>query len=196
MTSSVTICSNALVRLGDNPISSLQDATKAARACSNLYPAVRDAILREHPWNCARKRVILAPLVDAPAFDYPYQFQLPSDWLRTIQVGQRDGSISYTQEGRLILSYVQSLPLVYIFDNTVEQTWDSELVGVMIAAMTAVLAYPITQSAAMMTAKEQLFANVMKTAKAVNGQDNQDETLGDFPLLMSRLHGYVGVPGR
>lgn len=196
MTSSVSVCSNALVRLGDNPISSLNDPTKAARACANLYPSVRDAILRDHPWNCARKRVVLAPLLAKPAFDYPYQFQLPSDWLRTIQIGERDMPMTYTQEGRLILAYRATLPLVYVWDNQVESTWDSELVGVMTAAMAAVLAYPITQSTAMMQAQEQKLAGLMKSAKAVNGQDSEDETLGDFPLLMSRLYGMSRAPGR
>lgn len=196
MTSSVSICSNALIRLGDKPISSFEDATDAASSCSNLYPAVRDEILRAHPWNCAVKRVLLAPLVEKPAFDFAYQFQLPNDWVRTIQIGERRCSLNYTIEGRRILTDANSLPLVYVYQNNIESTWDGALIAVMTAAMTAVLAYPITQSASMQQTMEAKFQMTFRQAKAVNGQDDEDETLGDFPLLVNRLNGYRSVPGR
>lgn len=196
MTSSVSICSNALIRLGDRPISSFEDDTDAANACANLYPTVRDSILRAHPWNCATKRVVLAPLAAAPAFDYVRQFQLPSDWLRTVQIGSRDYELDFTIEGQRILCDANALPLVYVFRNTIESTWDDSLVEVVTAKMTSVLAYPITQSASMQQAMEQAFQIVFKQAKAVNGQDDRGETLGDFPLLANRLNGYRSIPGR
>lgn len=196
MTSSVSICSNALIRLGDSPISAFTDPSKRATACANLYPETRDAILRSHPWNCATKRVVLAPLVDAPAFDYLYQFQLPDDWLRSIQIGQLGCPLKYTIEGQRILANVAALQLVYIYRNTNEQSWDPALVDVITAAMTAALAYPITQSASMQQAMQAQFINTFKQAKAVNGQDDDEETLGDFPLIAGRMSSYSRAPGR
>ncbi|AET91078.1 gp11 [Burkholderia sp. YI23] len=196
MTSSVSICSNALIRLGDKPISSFEDGTDAANACANLYRSVRDALLRTHPWNCATKRVVLAPLTAVPAFDYAYQYQLPADWLRTIQVGARDCGLDFTMEGQRILCDANSLPLVYIFQNTIESTWDDMLVELMTLKMASALAYPITQSASMAQVSEAAFQLAFKQAKAQNGQDDRDETLGDFPLLANRLNGYRSVPGR
>jgi hypothetical protein len=192
----VNLCSIALARLGDKPISSFNDPSQRAGQCAVLYPSIRDELLRSHPWNCARKRVILAPTVDTPAFDYPYQFQLPPDWARTIQVGRRGDSLTYAQEGMTIMAFVQQLPLVYGWLNTNESTWDGTLTATVIDAMTAVLAYPVTQSASMAQLMEQKFQDTFKRARAVNGLDAEDETLGDFPLLMSRLHSYIGVPGR
>jgi hypothetical protein len=196
MTSSVSICSNALIRLGDKPISSFEDGTDAANACANLYPDVLDALLRGHPWDCARKRVVLAPLSAVPAFDYAYQYQLPADYMRPIQIGARGCALDYVIEGRQLLTDASSLPLVYVFRNTNEATWDGLLVDVMTAAMTSVLAYPITQSASMAQTMEAKFQLAFKQAKAVNGQDSEPETLGDFPLLANRLNGWRSVPGR
>lgn len=196
MTSSVSICSNALLRLGDKAIASFTDPSQRATACANLYPETRDAVLRSHPWNCATKRVVLAPLTDAPAFDYLYQFQLPDDWLRTIQVGQLGCPLKFTVEGQRLLANVQALQLVYIYRNTIEQSWDSTLVDVVTAAMTATLAYPITQSAAMAQTAQAQFIQTLKQAKAINGQDDDDETLGDFPLIAGRLSSYTRAPGR
>ncbi|AQG98587.1 hypothetical protein A9R05_06870 [Burkholderia sp. KK1] len=196
MTSSVSICSNALIRLGDKPISSFEDGTDAATACANLYPSVRDAMLRAHPWNSAVKRVVLAPLTMTPAFDYAYQYQLPADWLRTIQVGARDCALDFTMEGQRILCDANSLPLVYVFHNTIESTWDDTLVELVTMKMASVLAYPITQSSSMQQSMEAQFQMAFKQAKAANGQDDRDETLGDFPLLANRLNGYRSAPGR
>ncbi|KAK6697243.1 hypothetical protein SNK04_014161 [Fusarium graminearum] len=56
----VTICSNALLSLGAQPISSFDEAGGAAqldRAIAGLHPQVRKAVLRSHPWNCAIRRV-------------------------------------------------------------------------------------------------------------------------------------------
>jgi hypothetical protein len=196
MTSSVSICSNALLRLGDSPISSFTDPSKRATACANLYPEMRDAVLRSHPWNCATKRVVLAPVAEAPAFDYVYQFQLPDDWLRTIQIGELGCPLKYTIEGQRILANLDALKLVYIYRNTIEQSWDSTLVDVVTAAMTAVLAYPVTQSASMQQAMQGQFIQTLKQAKAINGQDDDEETLGDFPLLAGRMSSYSRAPGR
>jgi hypothetical protein len=196
MTSSVSICSNALIRLGDKPISSFEDGTDAADACANLYPTVRDEVLRAHPWNCATKRVTLPALAEAPGFDYAYQFQLPADWLRTIQIGARDCALDFTIEGRRILAMSSTLPLVYVFQNKTESTWDADLIAVVTAAMAAALAYPITQSASMQQTMEAKYQLAFKQAKAANGQDDRTETLGDFPLLANRLNGYRSVPGR
>ncbi|QTO42183.1 hypothetical protein [Burkholderia latens] len=196
MTSEVSICAAALTELGDKPISSFLDPTDAARACSIIYPFVRDEVLRVG-WNSCTGRVLLAPLAETPAFDYPYQFQLPADWLRTIQVGRRGDSLGYAAEGLRILAHVQALPLVYVRRNDVVSTWESTLIGVMRAAMRAALAYPITQSASMKQLEEQKLIAILKQAKALNGQDDDTETLGDFPLIASRIAGYYSrAPGR
>jgi len=99
----VSICSNALLMLGDTPISSFDGSTKVASLADALYDSTRDSILRVHPWNCAVKRVTLNPDAEAPAFDFARQFTLPGDFLRTLQVGDRAARPDFRHEGRRIL---------------------------------------------------------------------------------------------
>src|SRR5690348_6919352 len=90
MATDVSICSNALLMLGDSSIADFNEDNDRARLASNLFPQVRDAVLRLHPWNCAVKRTVLAPDATTPpevAIDWTYQFTLPDDWVRTLQVG-------------------------------------------------------------------------------------------------------------
>lgn len=187
MTSAVSISSNALLMLGAKAINSFDDRTDHARLCSNLYASVRDDVLRLHPWNCATKRVILAPLQDAPAFDFSAQFQLPGDWLRTIQVGRKDRPFEYRSEGQRLLADVTALPLVYIFRNEVEATWSTNLIHVMELAMAAKIAYAVTSSASVRDSMRDEYMREIKVAKAIDGQDDPPEEFSEGSLLQSRF---------
>lgn len=188
-TNAVSICSNALLMLGADPINSFDEGTAGARLASNLYALVRDRILRSHPWNCAVKRVILAPDATPPVFDYSAQFTLPSDWLKTLQVGSNCENLTWVTESRKILCDVDALRLRYIFRNTVEGTWDSLLIDAMTAAMTVVFAYPITESTSLRDSFREEFMQKMREARTVDGQDDPPEEFGDFPLLAARYGG-------
>ncbi|WP_414488454.1 hypothetical protein [Stenotrophomonas maltophilia] len=191
----VTICSNALLSLGDRPIASFDEGQASygdldrAKLCSALYPQVRKSVLRSHPWNCAIRRVQLSPDAAPPAFGFTNRFLLPGDWLRTLAVGDRGVRIDFRAEGRYLLSDAVVFPLTYIADVP-ENTWDAMLIDVMTGAMAARLAYPITKSAAMIETKTAELRALMQTARAVDGQDDPPETLGDFPLMTARLGGY------
>lgn len=191
MTTAVSICSNALLMLGAQTINSFSDADALDRAklCANLYPTVRNKLLRSHPWNCAVKRLILAPDASPPASGYEQQFQLPSDYLRVLDVAEGGCQIDYRLEGRQIQANTTVLELRYIFRNEVENTWDDALVELMTLAMAARLAYAITQSAALEQSRMQEFQMALRMAKAVDGQEEPPETLGDSPLLRARMGG-------
>jgi hypothetical protein len=186
MATSVSICSNALLMLGAQPINDLAEDLDRARLAANLYPSVRDDMLRSHPWNCAVKRVVLSPETRTPPYGYAYQFMLPSDWLRTLSVGDYGAEIDYRIEGRAVLANEAALKLRYIFRNENESTWDAMLVHCMTLAMAARMAYAITQSATLEQVRMQELELALKRARAIDGQDEPPETFGDNRLLGSR----------
>lgn len=192
MATKVSICSNALLLLGAKTINSLSEDSDRASIASNLYDSQRDAVLRSHPWNCAVKRVLLAPDSEVPAFDYGAQFSLPADWLRTISVGADGYEVDYKHEAGKILANGTVLALRYIFRNTNEATWDALLVNAMEFKLAAEMAYPITGSASMADMMHQKFLQTLRQARAIDGQDDPPQTMGDFPLLNSRFGGRVG----
>lgn len=186
MTSSVSICSNALLRVGAGTISSLEEANDRARLCANLYPQARDAMLRAHPWNCAVTRVVLAPESTAPAFDYAYQFTIPGDMLRILSVGLEGYAEDYQIEGNRILANTAAVYLRYIRRNETESSWDALLIEAVTAEMAALIAYPLTKSATLQQTMVGLARAALQRARTVDGQDNPPETFGDFPLLAAR----------
>jgi len=184
--SAVQIASNALLMLGAEPINDFDDESDRATLASNLWDQVQDAVLRMHPWNCAVKRVQLAPDASSPAFDYAYQFTLPGDLLRVLAVGEEGDTPRYKVEGRKILADDAALNLRYIYRNTNIPHWDSLLVHATTAAMAEAMAYPLTKSN---TTQQSMAAKLdfwMRQARTVDALEEPTDDVGDFPLLNVR----------
>src|SRR4051812_49288353 len=77
----VSICNLALIALGEDQISSLDDPYKRAILCAALYDPTRRALLRAGKWNFARKQMQLAASATAPLFDYGNAYPLPADFI-------------------------------------------------------------------------------------------------------------------
>ncbi len=195
MATDVSICSRALVLLGDDPIASLSEQTKRASICSNLYPIAKRAILRMHVWNCAVKRVALAPLAGEPVGEeWSTWFAMPGDLLRVLGIGDLEHD-EYTFEGGRILANVSAITLRYVADVT-EGSFDALLTDLMTARMAADLAYPITKSASVAQVKQAEYRDTLRTAKAVDGQENPPEDFAASPFIQARSgHGAYGGYG-
>jgi len=189
-TSEVQICSNALLLLGQRPISSLNDPDGSAGdsviLAANFWPMVRQAVLRSHPWNCAMKRVALAPDSVAPAFDWSYAFTLPGDYMRTWTVG-RDGDAPewMVENGKILLDNAVCY-LRYVFDNTDTTTYDGMLTLALTSGMAAAMAYPITKSQTEQDSMIKLHQFHLKQARTVDGQEGTGEQSPDSPLISVR----------
>lgn len=186
--SAVSICSNALLMNGSETISSFDDTSTRARQCANLYPTVRDYVLAAHPWNCCIKRVTLSPDTDTPDFDWAFQYTLPPDYTRVLQVGEYGNEDPYNIESDKLLTDAAVLKLRYVWNNTNEVSWTPLLVMAMTLSMRQVLAYPITQSTSLEQLIDQAIEPTLKRARATDSQDQPPQTLGDFRLLASRYN--------
>jgi len=190
-TSEVQICSNALLLLGGAAISSFTEQGTGPLLSSNLWPLVRDATLRSHPWNVAMKRVALAPDSNTPAFDWAYQFLLPGDCLRVWKVG-RDGDVpEYRLEssdaGNVIMMDEATCYLRYVRQLTDVTKYDSLLTMALVAAMAANLAYPITKSQTQQDAMVKLYQFHLRQARTIDGTEDTPEEVGDTPLIAARV---------
>ena len=189
MTTPVSICSGALVMLGDKPIASLTENTDRARMAANLYPDERAGFLRAHPWNAAIKRVTLSPSSTAPAFDSFSVFDLPSDCMRVLSVGsENDSRGGYRVEGRSILYPGAVAYLRYVADVP-ESMWDAHMILAMKTRMAALMSYAVTGSATLAQSWLEQSKTELRTAKTTDGQEDPPEDLDDGQLLESRSIG-------
>lgn len=203
MATAVSICSNALLRLGADPINSFDEADNSganiqfARLAANLWPTTRRRVLRSHPWNTAIKRVLLSPDATPPAFGFTARFQLPGDWLRTLAVGRDEHDrLDWRTENGFFLADEPEFPLVYVFDNDNPATYDASLVEALEMGMAAALAYPVTKSTSLAAELGGALREHLMIARAIDSQDDPPETFGDFPLQASRFAGMRPWGGR
>ena len=190
MATEVSICSNALRRLGDNPITSLTDDTERARLCNSFYADARDAVLRLHPWNFAITRTSLAQLSDTPSYGFAYQYSLPTNpyCLRVLAMEYEDYIFkveNYSTQGRVLLTDEGTAKILYVARITDTIQFDALFVDVLTAKLALDLCYPITNSVSLQDKMQKLYQLKLSDARSIDGQegfidDLVSDTFTDF----------------
>ena len=190
MVTEVSICSNALRKLGDDPITSLTDNTERARLCNGFYEPARDSILRSHPWNFAITRATLAQLSATPAYGFSYQYALPTDpyCLRVLEMEYQDYIFKIEHlagTGRVLLTDESTAKILYIGKIVDTAQFDSLFVDTLTAKLALDLAYPITNSVKVQENMFNLLQQKLSLARSVDGQegfidDLVSDTFTDF----------------
>ena len=176
MSTDVDICNLALLDLGQPSISSIGDDTKAGRAFSVAYEPTLQELLRDHPWNFARKRIVLAPDSAAPAFGWDNRFKLPSKCVRVLEVN--DALTKYKVEGRYLLVNDTAPEVIYV-ERVDESEFDPLFASALAAVLAARLCIHITDNA---TAAQQLLAVAKDKLDAAKGTNALEVPPDDPPL--------------
>ena len=176
MATEVSICSNALRRLGDSPITTLSDNTERARLCNAFYGDARDAVLRSHPWNFAITRATLAQLSSTPAYGYSYQYALPTDpyCLRVLEMEYSDYKFKIENsatEGRVLLTDESEAKILYIAKVTDPTKFDAMFTDTLTAKLAVDLAYPVTNSVQFQAQMQKLYQLKLSEARSIDGQE-------------------------
>ena len=192
--SEVQICNNALIKLGADTITSLSDDTKPARLCNQMYSILRDDLLRAHPWNFAITRLGLAQLSTTPAFEYAFEYQLPSDCLRVLRIKARRAE--YRIEGRKLLTDETTVELVYIKKVTDVSQFDSTFSDTLALKLASEIAYNITNSTTVAQSMVELFERRFRRAKMSDAQEDslyllQTDTFTDGRFTGGGTRGIV-----
>lgn len=169
----VAICNRALDTLGADPITSLEDTSKAARLCQRNYEISRDAVLRAYPWNCAMGRASLAALTDTPAFGFAYYYQVPDDFLRLWRLQDEDeGVVKWRLEGRRIATD-QAAPLLIVYAQVVTDPaqFDALLVDALAARLAADIAFSLVGSQQAQAQAWDVYRAKLAEARQIDAQE-------------------------
>lgn len=199
MPSEVEIANRALQKLGEARIASLEDNVKPAREMKAAFAIVRAAELRAHRWNFAIVRVNLPALSSVPAHGFNQEFQLPSDCLRVLEVGNvrldlggidyRTGMESLFQiEGRKILSDLSApLPVRYISDITDASLFDACFVDSFACRLAIETCEALTQSTSKKQEIKRDYMRSIRAAKLTDAIENPPEGMAATTLELARL---------
>lgn len=200
MTSEVSICNGALIKLGADTILALTDNNNRARTMNARYESVRDAELRRRRWRFSISRASLAALSAAPVSgNYAKQFQLPSDCLRILNVGDvqpgadlsdyrnMHDSAYYSLEGRKILTNMAApLTLRYVAKITDASLFDPAFAEALSARLAWENCERITQSNTKRELAMSDYKTAIKEAIAANALEVPPQPSSDDTWVMAR----------
>jgi hypothetical protein len=197
--SNVAIANLALTKLGDLRILNLTDNTKPAREVNAVFDMTRDYLQRRFSWRFCIKRANLAADTSTPLWDWSYQYPIPTDCMRILQVGQwypspdlsdliSTGGQEYVLEGKYILSnQAGPLKLRYLSRVTDPVQFDAAFDMAFSAYLAYILAEPLTASAEQKQMAYNDYRNAIKDAVIANAIENPPESLADQTWILARL---------
>ena len=184
----IGICSNALLKIGAEGITSFEDGTAEAEIAYSLYPLLRDGLLSAYPWSFAKAQKTLPRLANVPAADYQYAYLLPNDFLRVISAGSgsRGRGIEYRILENRLHTDAPDVTISYIF-RPHESAFPAFFCEALIARLAAEFCLPLTESTSRAELLGKLAEDAIAKARLTDAQQGSPRTFEDFSLMEARL---------
>jgi hypothetical protein len=184
MPSAIEIANASLAMIADQPIVGFADGTPRANLANIFYPIARDSLLREHPWNFAEGRSVLALLVATPPFEYGRYFQLPVDCIRV----RRNDNIDYPYriEEDKVATDAGEFNLVYTKQIVDPNQYDPIFILALVYRLAGMLAIPLLQDFAKSKDLESLAMLTIGKAKGVDSLEGTPEVFVQDDLTAVR----------
>ena len=179
--SEVEVVNYALSLLGEGAITSLTDNSETARVMNLKLSLVRDALFRLCQPSFARKRSILVPTSNTPAFQWDFEYQLPVDRVAIVSIDEYyldavyDGGFPFEIEGDKLLTNISAeIKLRYIFKETNVVKWDPLFVRLIGTALAMESAYDITGSNTNLENINGLYERSLRESRAADGREQHN----------------------
>ena len=189
MASDVGIANAALRKLGQPPITSFSENSKAARLANERFADSRDELLERHPWNFAMKRGSLAASATAPEWGFTTAFPLPADYIRVFEVNGED---LYTnkwkiEDGSIVTDLDAPLKVRYVYRVEDANRMISGFREALASVLAADWAEDITGDSDVTVTKERKARIAVAQARSDDGQEGTPDKFEANEWLDARL---------
>tara|TARA_R100000231_G_scaffold28871_3_gene25651 strand:+ start:1094 stop:1711 length:618 start_codon:yes stop_codon:yes gene_type:complete len=198
----VSICSQALLLLGANEITSFSDGTAPSAICNKLYPRVKSQTLGMYPWSFTLKKSQLSQLSSTPTNVYSKEYQLPTDMFlgvpRAVFASTSTGNLpritDYEIQGDKLLTNETTIVIDYQ-QLVAESAMPSYFVQMLVYQMAWHLAEPVTdqttksdywKTVALGTPAENMRGGYFRQAINIDGAGQSKTVIADYLLTEVR----------
>lgn len=143
----IEICSNALVLLGDEAISSFEDGTTGSIVAGQLYRVGRDQAMGKRQWHFTKHQAQLSRILTVPNARWDAAYTLPVDCDRVKAVLVNDVSIPFDiHDARYVLCNASESDVVYLeyFRTNDPAYWPIYFRVYVEAVLASIFAIPVT----------------------------------------------------
>ena len=185
MASKIDLVSNALILIGDLPITSLTGNARSQVVANNLYENIKKAELSKFPWSFARKKATVSADATAPVGNaWSKKYQLPTDLLFLIKI---DPNVPYQLYGsEIYTNYDQEFVVDYIH-NVSESEFPESFARVMEYALAKDFAMAISDSGTVKQLMAEEYQNQSRMARYTDSQQSPSEVIRNRPLIDVRF---------
>ncbi|WP_137125556.1 hypothetical protein [Roseomonas sp. HF4] len=182
--SALALSSRALLKIGAQPVASLDEGTAEAEVAANLYPGIRDALLSAHPWSFATAQAALGRLSAVPRADFAHAYQLPAGFLRALSAGSagRARGIVYRLFEDRLFTDAAEVALTYVF-RPEESAFPPYFASALVARLAAEFCIPLTENSSRAEMLFRLAEAEMRQARQADSQQASARVLDGFSLV-------------
>lgn len=191
MATDTDLVNQALTEIGQDRIISLDDTvnSKVIQTANFQLPRIKPAVLRTRDWNCARRRAALDLLPTDLSFgEWGFSYSLPANCLavrRFVGLTEEDRgqrfSVEQDDNGKpILLTNVDNAAIVYTFNLTDVNRWDSLLFDACATRLAIQFAISFARDLKFLTSLWEVYKAKLEEAMGV------DESEGGIEKVSSR----------
>ncbi len=172
MPSKIDLCSMALLKLGEKPITDLNNDSASAQLANTLYDTTLDALLSAYPWRFATQHIIIEKNQDG-------EFIVPKNVLRILRCSGR-------VYGNKIVSNENNAKLVAVMRIPVEE-YPSYFISLAATKLAMEFCIPLTGNQQTLRILISLYESEFQNAKFIDSTTSANSSIEQFSLINARF---------
>lgn len=189
MATEISICNTALLMVGGSTINSFDDSTREAALCDAVYATTRDAQLSKFSWSFSVFQELLARTTNTPLFDYTYEYQLPTGYIRILKTDNFGNNYRILKDK--LLSDQTVVELLYQKDPG-EEFYPAYFVRLLEYKLASILSLSLVQDATLASEFEKQYLMAMREARGIDSQNSPNKLMADSNFALTYVRGDDG----
>tara|TARA_Y100000385_G_scaffold108512_2_gene112647 strand:- start:500 stop:1117 length:618 start_codon:yes stop_codon:yes gene_type:complete len=197
MASQVQIAKLALQHVGDRfDITSMTEVTPEAEQVNLVFNDVRDALLRQHPWNFAKKFTSPATVAGTVPGGWTFMYLYPTDAVRILGItnplGRNQLPIEFqtarnSANNYCVLTDAENAEIIYTARITTTEDFDPEFTMALSYQLAAKMAMPLTGDRGIAGELEKLATIACNSAWETDSSEGIEPSKPEADWITARL---------